>query len=106
MDALLPLLSVWQTFVIDTLLELLKMCKHYGKPAAIYTPNAVAKSIAIRAKHRIPIFETAEQAVWAGRVAPLLQDYAARATQKGLPGEAFLNELKASVAEACAAQRK
>ncbi|MCE5210083.1 MAG: CoA-binding protein [Deltaproteobacteria bacterium] len=62
-DGLLPLLSVWQTFVIDTLLELLKMCKHYNKPAAIYTPNAVAKSIAIRAKHRIPIFESPEQAV-------------------------------------------
>lgn len=62
-DGLLPLLSVWQTFVIDTLLELMKMCKHYNKPAAIYTPNAMAKSIAIRAKHRIPIFETAEQAV-------------------------------------------
>ncbi len=62
-DGILPLLSVWQTFVIDTLLELMKMCKHYDKPAAIYTPNAMAKSIAIRAKHRIPIFETAEQAV-------------------------------------------
>ncbi len=62
-DGLLPLLSVWQTFVIDTLLELMKMCKHYGKPASIYTPNAVTKSISIRAKHRIPIFETAEQAV-------------------------------------------
>jgi acyl-CoA synthetase (NDP forming) len=62
-DGLLPLLSVWQTFVIDTLQELLKMCKHYDKPAAIYTPNAVAKSIAIRVKHRIPIFETPEQAV-------------------------------------------
>ncbi|HUN54167.1 MAG TPA: CoA-binding protein [Smithella sp.] len=62
-DGLLPLLSVWQTFVIDTLLELMKICKHYNKPAAIYTPNAMAKSIAIRAKHRIPIFETAEQAV-------------------------------------------
>ncbi|HNY50018.1 MAG TPA: CoA-binding protein [Smithella sp.] len=62
-DGLLPLLSVWQTFVIDTLLELMKMCKHYEKPAAIYTPNAMAKSIAIRTKHRIPIFETAEQAV-------------------------------------------
>jgi acetyltransferase len=62
-DGLLPLLSVWQTFVIDTLLELLKICKHYDKPAAIYTPNAIAKSIAIRAKHRIPIFETSEQAV-------------------------------------------
>ena len=62
-EGLLPLLSVWQPFVIDCLLELLKMCKHYNKPAAIYTPNAIAKSIAIRAKHRIPIFETAEQAV-------------------------------------------
>jgi acetate---CoA ligase (ADP-forming) len=62
-DGLLPLLSVWQTFVIDTLLELLKICEHYDKPAAIYTPNAVAKSIAIRAKHHIPLFETAEQAV-------------------------------------------
>jgi acyl-CoA synthetase (NDP forming) len=62
-DGLLPLLSVWQPFVIDTLLELMKMCKHYDKPAAIYTPNAIAKSIAIRAKHRIPIFETSEQSV-------------------------------------------
>ncbi|KAF0159607.1 MAG: CoA-binding domain-containing protein [Syntrophaceae bacterium] len=62
-DGLLPLLSVWQPFVIDTLLELLKMCKHYDKPAAIYTPNAIAKSIAIRAKYRIPIFETPEQSV-------------------------------------------
>ena len=62
-DGLLPLLSVWQPFVIDTLLELMKMCKHYDKPAAIYTPNAIAKSIAIRTKHRIPIFETSEQSV-------------------------------------------
>ncbi len=62
-DGLLPLLSVWQPFVIDCLLELLKMCRHYEKPAAIYTPNAVAKSISIRAKHCIPIFETPEQAV-------------------------------------------
>ncbi len=62
-DGLLPLLSVWQTFVIDTLLELLKICRHYEKPAAIYTPNAAAKSIAIRAKHRIPLFETSQQAV-------------------------------------------
>ncbi|MGA9109923.1 MAG: acetate--CoA ligase family protein [Smithella sp.] len=62
-DGLLPLLSVWQPFVIDTLLELMKICKHYDKPAAVYTPNAIAKSIAIRAKHHIPIFETAEQAV-------------------------------------------
>ncbi len=69
-DGLLPLLSVWQPFVIDCLHELLKICKHYDKPAAIYTPNAITKSIAIRAKHKIPIFETSEQAVralWASQ---------------------------------------
>lgn len=60
-DGLWPLLSVWQTFVIDCLEELLKMCRHYDKPAAIYTPNAISKSIAIRTGRRIPIFETAEQ---------------------------------------------
>ena len=48
----------------------------------------------------------AEQAVWVEKVAPLLQDFAARATQKGLPGEAFLNELKAAVAQARATQGK
>ena len=63
MDGLLPLLSVWQPFVIDCLLELMKICKRYEKPAAIYTPNAASKSISIRTKHRIPIFETTEQAV-------------------------------------------
>ena len=73
-DGLLPLLSVWQTFVIDTLHELLKMCKHYDKPAAIYTPNAVAKSIAIRAKHRIPIFETPEEAVRALSVSHMFHE--------------------------------
>lgn len=62
-DGMLPILSVWQTFVIDTLLELMKMCKHYGKPVAVYTPNAVAKITAIRTKHRIPMFDTVEQAV-------------------------------------------
>ena len=48
----------------------------------------------------------AEEALWIEKVAPLLQDFAARATQKGLPGEAFLNELKAAVAEARAPQGK
>jgi len=57
-------------------------------------------------KREIVPLAAAEQALWAEKVAPLLQDYVARATQKGLPGEAFLNELKASVAEARAAQGK
>jgi acyl-CoA synthetase (NDP forming) len=62
-DGLFPVLSVWQPFVIDALLELIKMCRHYDKPAAIYTPNAIAKTISIRAKHRIPVFERADEAV-------------------------------------------
>ena len=47
-----------------------------------------------------------EQAVWVAKVAPLLQDYAARAAQKKLPGEAFLKELKAAVADARVTRRK
>ena len=83
-DGLLPLLSVWQPFVIDCLLELMKICKRYEKPAAIYTPNAIAKSIAIRAKHRIPIFETTEQAV---RALAVSQTYYASLLKRNFTGE-------------------
>ncbi len=82
-DGLLPLLSVWQPFVIDCLLELMKICKRYEKPAAIYTPNAIAKSIAIRAKHRIPIFETTEQAV---RALAVSQTYCASLPKRDFAG--------------------
>ncbi|MBP8666669.1 MAG: CoA-binding protein [Syntrophaceae bacterium] len=83
-DGLLPLLSVWQPFVIDCLLELMKMCKQYEKPAAIYTPNAASKSIAIRKKSRIPIFETTEQAV---RALAVSQMYWASLLKKNFTGE-------------------
>ena len=88
-DGLLPLLSVWQTFVIDCLHELLKMCKHYDKPAAIYTPNAIAKSIAIRAKHKIPIFETSEQAV---RALSVSHTYYASLRRRNLLYDAMLQD--------------
>ncbi|MCK7481245.1 MAG: hypothetical protein M0C28_31680 [Candidatus Moduliflexus flocculans] len=29
--------------VIEAIMELVKKCRHYGKPAAIYTPNAAAQ---------------------------------------------------------------
>ena len=80
-DGLLPLLSVWQPFVIDCLQELMKICERYEKPAAIYTPNAIAKSIAIRAKHRIPIFETTQQAV---RALAVSQTYWASLAKKNV----------------------
>ena len=57
-------------------------------------------------KRTVISLSASEQALWVEKVTPLLQDYVARATQKGLPGEAFLTELKAAVAEARAAQKK
>ncbi len=53
----------------------------------------------------IPL-SVSEQAVWVAKVAPLLQEYAARAAQKNLPGEAFLKDLQAAVAAARATQGK
>lgn len=51
-------------------------------------------------KREVLPLSAAEQALWVEKVAPLLQDYVARTTQKGLPGAAFLEELKAAVGEA------
>lgn len=51
-------------------------------------------------KREILPLSVAEQALWSEKVAPLLQDYVARTAQKGLPGAAFLEELKAAVGEA------
>lgn len=62
-DGLLPLSSIWREYVIDVTLELVKMCAAYGKPAAIYAPNAVDKIIDVKRKHRMPMFETPEEAV-------------------------------------------
>ncbi|MDX9867427.1 MAG: TRAP transporter substrate-binding protein [Kiritimatiellia bacterium] len=43
--------------------------------------------------------EASEQAVWRKRVEPLLQEYAVRAEEKGLPGKEFLNRLTTAVRE-------
>ncbi len=73
-DGLLTMLSVWRPFVIDCLHELVKMCRHYNKPAGIYTPNAVARTISIRNEHKLPIFESVEQAVRALSVSHSYQE--------------------------------
>ena len=57
-------------------------------------------------KRLILSLTSAEQAQWVEKVTPLLQDYASRTAEKGLPGGRFLDELKASVAEARAALGK
>jgi hypothetical protein len=40
-----------------------KECHEYGKPAAIYTPNAGEKTISYRSEHDVPLFESPEEAV-------------------------------------------
>ncbi|HQI02676.1 MAG TPA: CoA-binding protein [Deltaproteobacteria bacterium] len=67
-DGLLPVPSLWHPMVIEAIVELVKKCRHYGKPAAIYTPNAVHKTVTYRNNYNIPIFESPEEAVRALQV--------------------------------------
>lgn len=62
-DGLLPVPSLWHSMVIEAIMELVKKCHAYGKPAAIYTPNAADKTIAYREKYEVPLFESPEEAV-------------------------------------------
>jgi acyl-CoA synthetase (NDP forming) len=62
-DGLLQLSSIWRDFVIDVMKELVKMCKHYDKPTAIYTPNSAARILTVRRDHNLPLFESTEEAV-------------------------------------------
>ncbi len=62
-DGMLLMSSIWREFVIDVMKELMKMCRQYDKPAAIYTPNSVGRIISVRRDHRLPLFDTLEEAV-------------------------------------------
>ncbi len=62
-DGLLPVPSLWHPMVIDAILELVKKCHAYGKPAAVYTPNAPDRTIAYRKQYQVPLFESPEEAV-------------------------------------------
>jgi acyl-CoA synthetase (NDP forming) len=62
-DGLLPIPNVWQDVVVEAILELIAMCKHHKKPAALYIPNSIEKILAIRTKFNIPVFESPEEAV-------------------------------------------
>jgi acetyl-CoA synthetase (ADP-forming) len=62
-DGLLPVPSLWHPMVIDAIIELTKKCQAYQKPAAIYTPNAVQKTISYRQQYQVPLFESPEEAV-------------------------------------------
>ena len=62
-DGLLPVPSLWHPMIIEAIAELVKKCRQYRKPAAIYTPNAVYKTVSYREKHDVPLFESPEEAV-------------------------------------------
>ena len=62
-DGLLPVPNVWQDVIVEAILDLVALCERYQKPAAIYIPNAVDRILAIRSRHRIPVFTSPEEAV-------------------------------------------
>ena len=67
-DGLLPIPSLWHPMIIDAIGELVKKCRHYRKPAAIYTPNAVYRTVSYRNEYQVPLFESPEEAVRALQV--------------------------------------
>jgi acetyltransferase len=62
-DGLLSVPGLWHPMIVDAIAELVKKCRQYRKPAAIYTPNAVYKTVSYREKHDVPLFESPEEAV-------------------------------------------
>jgi acyl-CoA synthetase (NDP forming) len=66
-DGLLPVPSLWHPMIIDAIGELVKKCRYYRKPAAIYTPNAVYRTVSYRDEYQVPLFESPEEAVRALR---------------------------------------
>lgn len=74
-DGLLPVPSLWHPMVIEAIMELVKKCHKYGKPAAIYTPNAAEKTIDYRNKYQVPLFESPEEAVRALEVSYRQHEY-------------------------------
>lgn len=62
-DGILAIPNVWQKVVIDGILELMKLCREFDKPAAIYIPNATERIIKVRTAYSIPSFESPEEAV-------------------------------------------
>jgi len=62
-DGLMPVPNVWQEVVIEAIIELIRKCQNYGKPAAIYIPNSIERILSIRKKYRVPVFESPEEAV-------------------------------------------
>ncbi len=81
-DGILPVPNVWNEIVIESIIEFVEMCKDYGKPAAIYVPNAVERIISIRKQHNIPLFESPNEAARALVVSLQQYNYQKKKEQK------------------------
>ncbi len=62
-DGFVLAINIWQQSIVDALISMAALCQEYGKPAAIYTPNAIERVLHIRKNYKIPAFETPEEAV-------------------------------------------
>lgn len=87
-DGLLPVPSLWHPTVIEAITELVKKCHEYGKPAAIYTPNAAEKTISYRNRYQIPLFESPEEAVRALAVSHMQYNFLSM-KQEAMDGAAY-----------------
>ncbi|MBA7559480.1 Peptidyl-lysine N-acetyltransferase Pat [subsurface metagenome] len=92
-DGLLPVPSLWHPMIIDAIGELVKKCRHYRKPAAIYTPNAVYKTVSYRKEYQVPLFESPEEAVRALQVSHQYYHSSRKngASHSGYDGESVWN---------------
>ncbi len=62
-DGLLHIVGMWRDYVTDVMGELVALCQRHQKPAALYCFNAMARVQAARTDKKLPIFNTAEEAV-------------------------------------------
>jgi len=88
-DGLLAVPSLWHPMVIEAIKELVGKCRKYGKPAAIYTPNSVEKTINYRNTYNVPLFESPEEAVRALEVSYAQHTFLK--LKQGMPGEVNLD---------------
>jgi len=67
--------------------------------------DAEGREFVARLSHETIVLAPDQQTAWQERIAPVLQDFAARSTQKGLPGAALLKDLQELVAAAKSAAK-
>ena len=97
-DGLLPVPSLWHPMIIDAIGELVKKCHYYRKPAAIYTPNAVYRTVSYREEYQVPLFESPEEAVRALQVSYQYYRYSSRKRRPGDHEPVWDNKLQQGVA--------